>query len=59
MRRTKAENTQQVSEKKGALNVCALLLTDESGLGREVSDGHRDLFDDVLTNHLDVVLELC
>ena len=39
------------------MNVCAL--TDESGLGREVSDRHWDLFDDVLTNHLDVVLQLC
>lgn len=34
------------------------LRTDESGLRREVSDGHRDLFDDVLTNHFDVVLQL-
>lgn len=56
-RKQKAENTQQVSE--NTLTVCALLLTDESGLGREVSDGHWDLFDDVLTNHLDVVLQLC
>lgn len=35
------------------------VLTDEPGLGDEVSDGHRDLFDDVLTNHLNVVLKLC
>lgn len=33
-------------------------LTNESGFRGEVSDGHRDLFDDVLANHLDVVLEL-
>lgn len=35
-----------------------LVLTDESGLRREVSDGHRDHFNDVLTNHLNVVLQL-
>lgn len=35
---------------------CAL--TDESGLGDEVSDGNWDLLHDVLTDHLDVVLEL-
>ena len=33
-------------------------LTDESGLRGEVPDGNRDLLDDVLTHHLDVVLEL-
>lgn len=37
----------------------SFFLTDESGLGDEVSDGHWDLFDDVLANHLNVVLQLC
>ena len=44
---------------KGREKIRVCFLTDESGLGGEVSDGHRDLFDDVLTDHLDVVLELC
>lgn len=34
------------------------ILTDEPRLGDEVSDGDRNLLHDVLTNNLDVVLEL-
>lgn len=36
----------------------SLKFTDESGLGGEVSNRNRDLFDDVFTNYLDVILKL-
>lgn len=37
---------------------CFCLLTNKSGLRREVPDGDGDLFHNVLANHLDVVLQL-
>lgn len=49
MLKQKAENNQEKKKQ---------IVTYESGLGGEISDGHWDLFDDVLTNHLNVVLKL-
>lgn len=54
--RTLKQNSKHLHKR---INVCVFTrLTNESGLGCEISDGHGDHFDDVLTNHLDVVLQL-
>lgn len=56
--RSRDVNRSATKKAGAASQASGSFLTDEPGLGREVPHGHGNLFDDVFTDHLDVVLEL-